>query len=59
MAPLSYCDSAEKILEKAGKALKYTDIADRAIKDGLLHTDSQTPATSMYVSLRAEIKRRE
>jgi restriction endonuclease Mrr len=59
MATLSYCDSAEKVLEKAGKALKYTDIAAMAIKDGLLQTESQTPAVSMYVSLRAEIKRRE
>jgi len=59
MASLSYCDSAEKVLEKAGKALKYTDIASRAIDDGLLETDSQTPAVSMYVSLRAEIKRKE
>ena len=36
METLSYCDSAEKVLEKAGKALKYTDIASAAIKDGLL-----------------------
>jgi len=56
---LSYCDSAERILEKANKPLKYTDIATRAINDGLLQTDSQTPAVSMYVSLRAEIKRKE
>jgi len=46
-------------LEKAGKRLKYTDIAKTAIKDGLLQTDSQTPPVSMYVSLRTEIKRRE
>src|SRR6266478_1878275 len=59
MATLSYCDSAEKVLERAGKALKYTDIAAKAIDDGLLQTESQTPAVSMYVSLRAEIKRRE
>ena len=59
MASLSFCDSAEKVLDKAGEALKYSDIATRAIKDGLLETDSQTPPVSMYVSLRAEIKRRE
>src|ERR1039458_6972438 len=59
MATLSYCDSAEKVLEKAGKRLKYTDIATTAIKEELLQTDSQTPAVSMYVSLRTEIKRRE
>lgn len=59
MASLSYCDSAEKILDKAGKPLKYSDIASRAISEGLLQTDSQTPPVSMYVSLRTEIKRRE
>ena len=59
MASLSYTDSAEKVLEKAGKRLKYTDIVTTAIKEGLLQTDSQTPAISMYVSLRGEIKRRE
>jgi restriction endonuclease Mrr len=59
METLSYSDSAEKVLEKAGKPLKYTDIASAAIKDGLLQTDSQTLAVSMYVSLRAEIKRKE
>jgi hypothetical protein len=59
MESLSYTDSAEKVLEKAGKRLKYTDIVTTAIKESLLQTDSQTPAISMYVSLRGEIKRRE
>jgi restriction endonuclease Mrr len=59
MAGLSYTDSAERVLEKAGKQLKYTEIVDTAIKGGLLKTESQTPSISMYVSLRDEIKRRE
>jgi DNA-directed RNA polymerase delta subunit len=36
MEPLSYTDSAEKILEKAGKPLEYSDIAQAAIKEAVV-----------------------
>jgi len=58
MATLSYCDAAGKVLEKAGKALKYSEIVTTAIKEGLIQPAGQTPASSMYVSLRTEIDRR-
>lgn len=56
---LSFCDAAEKILEKEKKALNYKILAERAIEQSILQTESETPDISMYVSLRAEIKRRQ
>jgi restriction endonuclease Mrr len=56
---LSLADAAERILSAEGKALKYTEIADKAIQKGLIQTESKTPAISMHVSIRGEIKRRE
>ncbi len=58
-AHLSFTDAAERVLADEGKALKYTEIAAKAIQQGLLQTESKTPEISMHVSLRSEIKRRE
>jgi len=56
---LSFGDAAEVILREEGKALKYSTIAQRAIKKKLIHTESKTPEISMHVTLRSEIKRRQ
>jgi restriction system protein len=56
---MSFADAAERVLEDEGKALKYTQIATRAIERGYLQTESKTPEISMHVLLRSEIKRRE
>jgi hypothetical protein len=56
---MSYCDAAEKIIREEAKPLKYSEIASKAISKGCLHSESETPNISMYVSLRTEIRRRE
>ena len=56
---MSYTDAAETLLRQEGKALKHTELARKAISEGLLQTESQTPEISMHVALRTEIRRRE
>ncbi|MGA2761853.1 MAG: restriction endonuclease [Spirochaetia bacterium] len=56
---MSFTDAAERVLEDEGKALKYTEIASKAIQRRYLQTESKTPWISMHVLLRSEIKRRE
>lgn len=56
---LSFADAAEKILRVAGEALTHRQLADKAIAQHLIHTESQTPHISMHVGLRSEIRRRE
>jgi hypothetical protein len=56
---MTFADAAEKVLRAEGKPLKYTELAKRAVAQGLVQTESQTPHISMHVSLRGEMKRRE
>jgi restriction endonuclease Mrr len=56
---LSFADAAERVLSEEGKALKYTEIAKRALAQGLIKTESKTPDISMHVTMRSDIKRRE
>lgn len=56
---LSYVDAAEQILRSDKQSLSYKDLAKRALSRGLIDTDSETPAISMHVSIRGEMKRRE
>lgn len=56
---LSFSDAAEKLLRAAGKALSHKELAERAISQKLVATESQTPQISMHVSIRSDMKRRE
>jgi restriction system protein len=56
---LSFADAAERILRAEGKPLTHRQLADKAIAQHLIHTESQTPHISMHVGLRSEIKRRD
>lgn len=55
---LSFTDAAEQLLRTAGKPLSYTELTKRALGQRLVQTESETPAVSMHVSLRSEMKRR-
>lgn len=57
--PMSYADAAEHLLRQERKPLKYRFLTKTAIDDGLIHTESKTPHITMYVSLRADIQRRQ
>lgn len=57
--PLSFVDAAEKLLTQVGKPLTYRELAAKALEEGLVHTESETPEISMHVSIRGEMKRRE
>jgi restriction system protein len=58
-APLSFVDAAERILRRTGKPLTHKQLANKAIAEGLVETESETPDISMHVSIRGEMKRRE
>lgn len=45
-------------MAKAGKAMHYGEVTDKAIADKLIVTEGKTPHISMYISLRNDIKRR-
>lgn len=57
-APMSFCDAAESILREENKPLNYRVLAKRAVSQGLVATESETPEISMHVSIRTEMKRR-
>lgn len=57
--PLSFADAAERILRQAGKPLTHKELAQKALDDHLIQTESSTPDISMHVSIRSEMKRRE
>ncbi len=40
---LPFAEAAAVVLAKAGKELSYREIADRALKDKLIHTEGKTP----------------
>lgn len=56
---LSFADAAEKLLRAHGKALTHKELAKRALQQKLVTTESQTPAITMHVAIRSDMKRRE
>lgn len=56
---LSFVDAAEKILRQEGKPLTHRQLAQKAIAEKLIETQSETPEISMHVSMRSEMKRRD
>ena len=57
--PKSFVDAAEQLLRAAQKPLSHKELAERAIAQNLVQTESETPEISMHVSIRGEMKRRE
>ena len=55
---LSFTDAAEKILREAGKPLTHKQLAQKALAEKLVQSESETPEISMHVSIRGEMKRR-
>lgn len=58
-ASLSFADAAEKILRRERKALTYKQLAQTAIAEKLIATESETPDISMHVSIPGEMRRRD
>lgn len=58
-ASMSFCDAADSVLRQEGKALTYKQLAQKAIAEKLVQTESETPEISMHVSSRSEMKRRD
>jgi len=57
--PLSFTDAAERLLREAGKPLTHKQLAQKALAEKLVQSESETPEISMHVSIRSEMKRRE
>jgi len=57
--PLTYADAAEEVLKRHSKGapMHYREITDLAVSAGLIEPGGQTPAASMNVAIRQEIKR--
>ncbi len=55
---LSFCDAAERIIRREGKPMSHRELAQKAVTEGLIQTESETPEISMHVSIRSEMKRR-
>lgn len=57
--PLSFADAAEHVLKRFGqrRPMHYKEITRRALELGLIATDGQTPASSMYAVILTEIDR--
>lgn len=57
--PLSFADAAEQVLLRFGKRqpMHYQAITRHALDQGLIATDGQTPASSMYAVILTEIDR--
>ena len=58
-APLSFADAAEQVLKRFGqrRPMHYREITRRALELGLIASDGQTPASSMYAIILTEIDR--
>jgi hypothetical protein len=56
---LSFADAAETLLRSAGKPLTHKELAKRALAQKLVTTESQTPAITMHVAIRSDMKRRQ
>jgi restriction system protein len=59
--PLNFADAAEEILRRHSKGapMHYREITDRAVTSGLIEPGGQTPAASMNVAIRQDIKRED
>lgn len=57
---LSFTDAAERVLERYGKRqpMHYRAITERALADGLVHTEGQTPEATLYAQILTETKRK-
>jgi restriction system protein len=57
---LSFTDAAEQVLERFGnkKPMHYRAITEKALKEGLLHTEGQTPEATLYAQILTEIARK-
>jgi restriction system protein len=57
--PLSFADAAEQVLKRFGKhrPMHYQEITRHALDLGLIATNGQTPAASMYSMILTEIDR--
>lgn len=59
--PLTFADAAEDVLKRHSKGapMHYREITDLAVSDELIEPSGQTPAASMNVALRQDIKRKD
>jgi restriction system protein len=59
--PLNFADAAEEILRRHSKGapMHYREITDLAVESGLIEPGGQTPAASMNVAIRQDIKRQD
>ena len=56
---LSFADAAEFLIRRAQKPLSYKALTRIALDEKLIETQSETPAITMHVALRSDMKRRE
>src|SRR5262245_57292245 len=56
---LSFADAAELLIRRAQKPLSYKQLTKIALDEKLIETQSETPAITMHVALRSDMKRRE
>lgn len=58
-SPLSFTDAAEQVLRRFGnrQPMHYQAITRHALEQGLIETEGQTPAASMYAVILTEIDR--
>ena len=54
---VGFLDAAEQVLRQEGQPLHYDEITSRAIAQGLITTQGQTPARTMNASINASIQR--
>jgi len=56
---MSFTNAAEHVLENCAdhKPMYYHDITAKALELGLVHTEGQTPAATLYAQILTEIKR--
>ena len=54
---MGFLDAAEQVLTQEGQPLHYNEITNRAIAQGLITTQGQTPARTMNASINASIQR--
>ena len=58
---LTFADAAEEVLKRHSKGapMHYREITDLAVSSGLVEPGGQTPAASMNVAIRQDIKRQD
>ena len=59
--PLTFADAAEEVLKRHSKGapMHYREITDLAVSSGLIEPGGETPAASMNVAIRQDIKRQD